>query len=249
MAEVQRPDRAAIFKRALKDYGDNRTLKRFVKGEFLSPKEEEEVTILLSEAAQSICCDAPYFVPYVSVQKDRVLVSHREMKKLPTPFGSAWFPDHLYWHIVILNGKAFHFTMSSHCIDRIKGRIPMDRPLETLGIFLSLFPNIPIKVNGAYVCPISTELPREPGEEHVIGYCPLETYKNMAIAKSFLLPGMIGTPEHEKLAAAGRAITFPEKFSSFEEYLKAGKQVQDALKESHRRWRWEKQPEKEEIPA
>ena len=221
--------RQAIFKRALKDYGNDKAVKKFMRGDFLSSKEEEEATILLSKAAQSICCDPPFFVPYVSVKKNGLRISHREMKKAPTPFGSAWFPDHAYWQLVMLEGKTYHFTMSSHCIERILGRIPLKDTVDILGFFLSLTPLNPIGTDNANVCPIVTGADAD--ADGTIGYCPVETYRNMAVAKSFLLPGMLGTPEHEKLAKAGKKIAFPEEFSSFEEYLKVEAQVKEALRE------------------
>jgi hypothetical protein len=222
--------RQAIFKRALKDYGYDKSIKKFMKGEFLSSKEEDEATVLLSKAAQSICCDPPFFVPYVSVKKNGLVISHREMKKDPTPFGSAWYPDHFFWQIILLDGKTYHFTMSSHCIERIKGRIPFKDTMDILGFFLSLMPLNPVRINNTSICPIITATPKKDDLECLIGYCPVETYRNMAVAKSFLLPGMFGTPEHEKLAKAGKSIPIPEEFSSFEEYCKVETQIKEALK-------------------
>ena len=53
------------------------------------------------------------------------------------------------------------------------------------------------------MCKPTPVIPIEFAGGMLIGYCPYEVYEHMAVAKSFLIPTMDGTPEGEKLFAQG----------------------------------------------
>lgn len=199
-------DLKCVVKEALQMFKRDRTLWRFIESPNSITK-YDVVTIegMLTKAAQSICCSPPYFIPLFILRKNSAGISMHQpkflMRKESTPFGLAWFNDN--WDgtqtQATIGGETRLFAWSTHAIDRVMERVvkPMCITPSKLAYMMHGIRPEKVKLTSeGHVIPLSVG-----DKEHrfLLGYVPYDEHNNMAVARTFLLPTMKGTPERDEL--------------------------------------------------
>ena len=189
----------AVLKKAFSMYPNEPLLKRMFVGQF-NDRDTLRISLLLSRAAQSIYCDSPKEIPYWIISGHPTSPNYFsgltsvKLKKIATPDGSAW------GHPATLLENGMQVMFSSHALERMKQRLEMSNIPEQpfwcmfLACKTSPYPGMFSIVGG----------------EWTIGYCPYSVFNSHAIASTFLLPGMKGTPEEAyvtRLLSPGETLT------------------------------------------
>jgi len=198
-----------ILRTAMRMFPDSPVLKKYFSHD-LRGDDEWELGLLLTRVSRTLACDPPYFVPYVEAKKNgEILVHVLELAKRTTPFGAMWsFDKYLKEKTAVhLNGQVLPLWLSSHAVDRLWER--MEGSKEDAGMAFTLFNRLrigdPLVRSGNALLPVSLEF-EKPLENCHFGYFPVEAQEGMAIAKTFVLLGMDGTPEADQIrnACGGR---------------------------------------------
>lgn len=222
-----------VMKMALSLFRGDSVLRRFIEDPNSTTKHDiQTVEDMLTKAAQKICCSPPYFIPLVQMYKHSEGVNvrhpHFQLEKENTPMGLAWHFE-LFdgsWPLAYIGGKAKLFALSTHAIDRFMERVfrPCIFPPTQIALFMES-----LLAEKVIVVPTSPVLPITVGNGHkrmLVGYCPYDEQRHMAIARTFLLPTMRGTPEYERLVEKGMgdffAPTLPELHDKYKMLMENG---------------------------
>lgn len=208
--------RENIFAEVRKMYPADKLLWRFLRHEHVSKHDLHYISDLMTKAAQKLCCDPPYYVPFVEVTKDAFAIASMKLEKTKLVVGSAWhFEQDGYRWRTIVDNKGLLFAMSTHAVDRLYKRLKPLHMNKIIGALVNLLPLQAIMVDGCWVVPLyKLKLAAN------FGYCPIDIQGGLAVAKSFLLPFMRGTPEWEALKTAGRHDLLHDDFKDMEELAK-----------------------------
>ena len=221
---------SAILKKAMSMFAGDKLLIRFLsRVDDVSKFDFEEISMMLTKAAQAIECNPPFYIPYVRA----IRVSHGtdigrsafRMEKIHTPYGATWTwcgfdkqPKCIY-----VGQRLYLYTMSTHAVERLYERVlkVLGNLLEVVGIMHYLEPKNAVMVNGEWLIPLVINW--KGVMESLIGYVPFMYEKHMVMAKSFLLPTMEGTPERVMLNLKGHSdfnINSIQELLKNEEFLK-----------------------------
>jgi len=219
----------SVVNKAIKDNTDKfviNALNAIVYDNHASKKEMRAATTALNQAARSICCDAPYFVPFYVLERASnggvaCLLRLFCLNKIPTSKGNGWYGKDLIE--IKFQDKSYLFLMSSHAIDQLSQRITRSvgkTPVNLIDGLCSVWGHLFFEdvliwkdLNGEHrqVVGICTDL-HVPGcitvgDKKRMGYCPVEVLKtdrgDVLLAKTFLTPIMKGTPEATVIHAKG----------------------------------------------
>ncbi len=203
-------DLKCVVKAAIQMYGKDSTLWRFIRDPHSATKHDiGTLEAMFTKAAQKICCSPPYFIPMFVLQKSPTGMRMHQpkfiMDKASTPFGLAWYNDNFEgaFNLVFINKKPKLFSFSTHAIERLIERMFKPMCLSATRIAFVMNTMQPEKVTH---CSEGTVIPlsiSNGDERYLIGYCPFDEHNHMAIARTFLLPTMKGTPERDKLVELG----------------------------------------------
>jgi len=197
-------------------FPEDKLLWRFLRHGDISKHDLDYISYLMTEAARKLCCQPPYYIPFVQVTKDAFAIASLKLEKMRMPTGSAWYyEDGGYRWRTIVDGHGYPFALHTHAADRLYERLnPM--PLGKIArVLVEMLPLQAVKIGDDWVVPIHL-----PHQATTIGYCPINIHFGTAVGISFLLPYMRGTPQHEKLRAAGRHDLIHDDFKDLGELIK-----------------------------
>jgi len=203
---------SAILRKALSLFAGDKLLIRFLsKVDEVNKHDFEEISMMLTKAAQAIECNPPFYIPYVrairTLRGADIGRTAFRMEKIHTPYGAAWTwedidkqPQYIY-----VGKRLYLFTMSTHAVERLYERVLkiLGSPLEVVGIMRFLSPKDAIQVNEEWLVPLV--ITYKGMLETLVGYVPFVFEEHMIMAKSFLLPTMEGTPERIMLNLKGHS--------------------------------------------
>lgn len=178
-----------VIKRTFALNKGNSMLRRFFLGQGRE-KENVELSLLFTRAAQTFHCNPPYLVPFYMICGNfrngyQAMLNWFKLEKKTTPYGTAWSFSHKPEKEIGELSAAF----STHAVDRIMERLEIPKKVPEYASWMTLM----FKFKPSSY-PKMFDVMSSNGKK-LIGHCPYDVYEGQAIANTFLFPGMTGTPE------------------------------------------------------
>ena len=205
-------DWKAICNTAEKLFPGDKALKQYLYSD-IGLKERDKyhhLSQILTIAAQEHCAQPPYFIPFITItpttENYHIQVDRSELTKKSSKCGDIWAVEK-HKHVII-DGKEHEFFFSSHAIEQLFNRVKTgkgtanDKCIHNY-LFVATIHGMIIenstKEGMVALVNKNKKMTFLLGINKPFGYCPYIEENGVLIAKTFLLPAMHSTPEHDIL--------------------------------------------------